>query len=739
MPLAAPVNENSVAQQPLTRARLQPADFGAAGEMIGRAVQNAGHDVTEFAHEQDKINEFYDTAAVKKADAAVQEELAPVRASVLSSVGTEAVGAKADALKQITDIRQRYASSMSNPRQQRMFNEAFDRLQASEHSTYDEHEAKQSRVAAIASAKSMFDANVDRAVSLRVNPGASKQALADAIAQIPAANPGAPKPVLDRLQAEAVSNYHVAIATAIRDTDGDVLEAKHYMDEHAKEVLPEDDAKFRHSIKQDVEDAATDAAYGQVLAEVHGGKSGPPTAEHAAGQDASAAATADPLRGRGSKPVKGGEFHASRDGGARLHDGIDIPAPIGTPVQPPAAGVVEKVWFDPKGGNSVLIRQADGRTTGYAHLRNVNVKEGDQVDTDSTIGAVGNTGSASHGSHLHYTVRNADGNRVDPTGQTWKTGDLPAYSADRVDKQAMYDAARRVATDQNLSVKQYDALLRRVDGDIARNDNIKQRAQEDAVDAVGTILDKLGDKFTSTTQIPANIRDALPPGKLDAYREKAKQNARGDDVLPGGQTYLDMLEMSGNAATQDQFSRADLSALSPTMSKAEYLSLRKAQIEIRNGGGKESQTAVDYSRIDAMVNRYAPQTTGLDFKSKMTDADKNAVRLRHAQVTEIVRKQVEEAQQKKGTKLTDDELGQIVRAQVAPIYATTTHKGWLWDSKVTTTVPRALAPAGAQRAVAIPNTDRQQIIDAYKRHHNGSLPSEAMIAQVYLDHGGGLK
>lgn len=106
------------------------------------------------------------------------------------------------------------------------------------------------------------------------------------------------------------------------------------------------------------------------------------------------------------------------------HMGVDMRAPGGTPVYPLAPGVISNVGTDPKGGNVVNIRHANGVTTYYAHLSTVQAQKGDKVTADTVIGTVGNTGNASHTfPHLHFQVWK-DGQIQDPA----KFFSIPAYT-----------------------------------------------------------------------------------------------------------------------------------------------------------------------------------------------------------------------------------------------------------------------------------------------------------------------
>lgn len=98
----------------------------------------------------------------------------------------------------------------------------------------------------------------------------------------------------------------------------------------------------------------------------------------------------------------------------RIHAGIDIAAPIGTPILAAASGTVEFAgWSDGGYGNMIDIRHADGTITRYAHMNDLYVKEGQTVSQSQTIGAMGSTGFST-GPHLHFEIRPNGGSAIDP-------------------------------------------------------------------------------------------------------------------------------------------------------------------------------------------------------------------------------------------------------------------------------------------------------------------------------------
>ena len=107
----------------------------------------------------------------------------------------------------------------------------------------------------------------------------------------------------------------------------------------------------------------------------------------------------------------------------RAHSGFDITADIGTGVHPIMSGTVLLAEFDgttTEGfdafndgyGNKVEILNEDGRRVVYGHLREILVKPGEKVTTETIIGKTGSSGG-SRVPHLHLEIRKEN---TDETG-----------------------------------------------------------------------------------------------------------------------------------------------------------------------------------------------------------------------------------------------------------------------------------------------------------------------------------
>ena len=99
---------------------------------------------------------------------------------------------------------------------------------------------------------------------------------------------------------------------------------------------------------------------------------------------------------------------------SRMHDGLDIPKPYGTPVYPARTGRVTEAGWHEGYGQLIEIRHFNGESTRYGHLSKILVHVGQIVQRGKTlIGRVGSTG-LSTGPHLHFEVRDRNGKAVNP-------------------------------------------------------------------------------------------------------------------------------------------------------------------------------------------------------------------------------------------------------------------------------------------------------------------------------------
>lgn len=117
-------------------------------------------------------------------------------------------------------------------------------------------------------------------------------------------------------------------------------------------------------------------------------------------------------------PVKGviSSFFGYRispfTGKRAFHEGIDIVAPLNTPIRAPADGVITKIGKMSGIGHFIIISHAGQVHGRYGHVKKIKVKVGQKVKRGDILARIGMTGRTT-GPHLHYELRIQD-TLVDP-------------------------------------------------------------------------------------------------------------------------------------------------------------------------------------------------------------------------------------------------------------------------------------------------------------------------------------
>ena len=213
-----------------------------------------------------------------------------------------------------------------------------------------------------------------------------------------------------------------------------------------------------------------------------------------------------------------------------FHNGIDFAAPLGSPVQTILPGTVSKIEKSPDGyGNRVIVSHPNGSSTYYAHLGDVNVKEGDDLTQGQPVGTVGSTGKST-GPHLEFGALGKDNKPIDPTLLFQKAAapqnlEKPAAGANPSDASGLGIAGQQAVLKEQAVAgnKQFNTMRDAITGELP-----------DAFLASNAQLDRL---HNIATRKDANqIFGVLQAGDQDSFVQKLSKigMSAGDEGVTVG-------------------------------------------------------------------------------------------------------------------------------------------------------------------------------------------------------------
>ncbi|WP_242076579.1 M23 family metallopeptidase [Brevundimonas diminuta] len=239
-----------------------------------------------------------------------------------------------------------------------------------------------------------------------------------------------------------------------------------------------------------------------------------------------------------------GARRAPLPGASTNHGGVDIAMPVGTAVSAPADGVVEVAGVRGRGGKELIIRHADGSKTGFAHLDRIGVKVGDTVRQGQNVAASGNTGNST-GPHLHWTYRDAKGERHDP--RTIVGSETKAMAADETPEGEVKPAAEieparreRVPGRSILTPAQQVRILNAIDSIEGDSERKTEQARQAAMDELTMDLWRRASRGedVSDTIEQAVRRGVLTPSEgmttsnaFRSLRDSTLEGEANDDVI----------------------------------------------------------------------------------------------------------------------------------------------------------------------------------------------------------------
>lgn len=237
-----------------------------------------------------------------------------------------------------------------------------------------------------------------------------------------------------------------------------------------------------------------------------------------------------------TSPVSGGKVSARLGQKGQYwdkevgHRGTDFVAPQGTAVKSIGDGKVTSCPTGGELGNQVKITHSNGFVSHYCHLSTVSVKVGDTVTQGKQIGAAGNTGTNSHGAHLHFVLYDSSGSSVDPfnyiTGLTDASGATSTTSssgADGVSSTVGASSTTDVPVDTGSYAGVSDLISASSYGSISAGNNSTSAA--------------LGASSPAASKTPEAINGSTFGGSGSGYKTNAPSAKTGVDYVPQDSTY----------------------------------------------------------------------------------------------------------------------------------------------------------------------------------------------------------
>jgi murein DD-endopeptidase MepM/ murein hydrolase activator NlpD len=751
--------ENTVDPRGYTNARVQTADFGQAGEMIGRAAIGAGEALGRVAANLDEIAAKHDEAAVRNADAEDALRISEIKQRALSAKGMDAQSAIEAANKEIEEVGRTRQSSFSTSRQREMYSNVFMRRRLGVQEAFGSHAVEQTEVARKASLGATIESGVTVAIDNHDDPAEFERNIAAVDEAVAELNKGMPGNAVAGAQRKIRSNVHAGVVEKLLSDPDRATDAAIYLKDHAAEIEPDDETKLWKAVNPIIDEERTlsDASWAMSGAPLPDGSeidipedpaqdplaALPPEQKIATAAPAPTKGFVNPL-GRGVGRISN---TATQHRARGSDNAVDIAAPLGTPIRPPMSGkVIHNGWSD-KGGWQVLVEHPNGYVTGYAHMKAQSaLKVGDPVDNTTILGGVGSTGKST-GPHLHYTVRKAgvkvdpaevawtDKGTVAPGKVNWKEDKLAVYDAEDVNIESALGRLHQRASAENWSARRYEKAATEIRQRGAIQQGLYNQNQQRVLDNAAAALaasELDGKPFTTRAQVPgySNLDDA-GKARVDNMLAANKKALAEGGVKANGETYTTLAVAAVDPSTRAEFIRTNLDLI-PDITPAERTRLKLKQAQLRND--ETGVLAADIDRLHTATNRYAVEAGFGEPAKRGSDKD-IANRRKKALLVDRTTALVDKRQKELQRPLTDTEIDGIVRSQIVAITRVSDGEKTTAPLYEIRTMPRKPGDVDQLNVdttyAEIPSVAKNSIIAALQRR--GIQPTPQKVIEAYLE------
>lgn len=575
MPRVRVYEADSVAPASTTDARFRAADDGGVGFAIGEGAAALGRAGTDYAEAQAEINFKFDDTESRKATQRYQSGAAKLLAEFQLEQGANAYGKREATDAALKELRETTVAGLTNDRMRRMTNDRIAGMYDADTVRISEHTTRQLLVEEENTLKSQVVLSGEAAAANWDNPallGKHRDTMLAAVEDLGALK-GWSDDTLKLETANAVSAMHKDVVNR-NLADGDIDAADAYLEANADELNATDEIALRSAMKEPLLKRVAQTDFKRAIASI-------PVPEGTS--TAAPAPTGTSLEVMYEVTAQSESRNRERDAKGNL---ITSPAGAQGKMQ-----VMPTTNTDPGFGVKAAKDSSDAERTrvGRDYLAAMLKRYGGDP---AKAWAAYNWGpgnlDAAMDKYGDDWLKNAPAETRDYVNKNMAAiGGAGAQQSPRTwDKNAVYAQIDGLADREKWQPERRERAKEWADREIGRDEQLKARDENQAEREASEWVLK-NPNFTDVSQMPANIRDRLPPSTLMQYLDAAKRNAAPKEVQANGQTALDLTLMS--IYDPDGFKGVSLGTYVGSITRAELESLASKQATMRTEKPKDNQ------------------------------------------------------------------------------------------------------------------------------------------------------
>lgn len=608
VPVPAPVSPTRV--RPLTDNRLVPVRHGVAE--LGESIKRTGQFMQEYANEQEQIDASLDRAAVRKADnevaRALRERLWTGENAYYRKEGFGALNDRPVVESEIEKLREQHLGAFTTERQRAMFSEVFERRTGAELEGIARHATQQARVEEKRQSLARITEASNDAVTYWEDPERRETAIQTALGELRSqtVSGGWAPETLKQAETEARSNIVGRAVEGMIDR-GDVEGAQAAIAENRDALLPDTAAKLDGAIRAPLLEREADGIVDELLSIEVSPEPADEEGDTPSGSPSGTAEQTARARQRGSVEDRMVQItlHAeSRNRDRNAQGGIlrSAAGAMGRMQVMPATAQDPGYGIRPWDGKSLDDLARVGREKLGAMMKRYgndpakawaayNWGEG---NVDRVVGKHGDRWLNFAPAETQAYVRGnmaALGGRVNGGGgvqQAPREHDMTKL-LQRLDQMRL-----------PFDVEQ--AVRRQLTARVSLDESLLARDRQDAVEDAWGVVEGLGTKFTSMTQLPAELRRRMKATDRIQFEGLAERNAAPKPTETNWQQYSRYSDLY--ATDPRALASINPAELRRNLSDSDFQQVMGWRRDILKGGAPDGRTAkqVTHERVRSVTN-----------------------------------------------------------------------------------------------------------------------------------------